>query len=100
MLLFVVPTLLLLLAQTGCASFLDALSSDLSSLSLWPQRRFQTEGLIDAGSLGLDNVKGMVVAVGDTIGDQTCVLLPKAARTLRVHSYKPNEQSRSFRIVT
>lgn len=55
-------------SQLASASFLDSLS--FSNLNLWPQRRFQTEGLVDAGSLGLDKARGMVAAVGDVNGDQ------------------------------
>lgn len=65
-------TLLSLFSQSTSASFFDALTNgDFTSLSLWPQRRFQTEGLVDAGSLGLNKAQGMVAAVGDVNGDQT-----------------------------
>jgi integrin alpha FG-GAP repeat containing protein 1 len=43
--------------------------------AFWPfkPKRFAAETLIDAGPLGLEGVKGRVVAVGDWNGDQKCV---------------------------
>ena len=47
--------------------------------AIWPfkQKRFVAEAFIDAGPLGLDEVEGRVVAVGDWNGDQQCVHLPQ-----------------------
>ena len=44
-------------------------------IALWPfkQNRFVAEALIDAGSLGLKDVSGRVVAVGDWDGNQKWV---------------------------
>lgn len=43
----------------------------------WPsfgkQQRFVFEGLVNAGSLGLEHAQGMVSAVGDVEGNQMCV---------------------------
>ena len=43
-----------------------------STLALWPfqTKRLTAEAFIDAGPLGLDDVGGRVVAVGDWNGDQ------------------------------
>ena len=43
--------------------------------AIWPfpQKRFTAEAFIDAGPLGLDEVKGRVVALGDWNGDQKWV---------------------------
>lgn len=46
----------------------------LSSLvtAIWPfsQKRFEKEALIDAGPLGFENIDGRVVAFGDWNGDK------------------------------
>ena len=51
--------------------------------AIWPfdQNRFVIEALIDAGPLGLEEVTGRVVAVGDWNGDQKWAQSPFAART-------------------
>lgn len=52
-----------------------ALSLGQPALAIWPfkAKRFTTEVLIDAGSLGLEGFDGRIVAIGDWDGDQQCV---------------------------
>ena len=54
------------------AATLIAILQAYNSDALWPFRakRFVTEALINAGSLGLESVTGRVVALGDWDGDQ------------------------------
>lgn len=58
------------------ALFVLALTADVLGVrAIWPlsQKRYTEEALIDAGTLGVEEV-GRVVAVGDFNGDQQRVL--------------------------
>ena len=55
------------------AAALFVLAKICPAHALWPfgtGKRFTTEAFIDAGALGLGDVKGRVAAVGDWNGDQ------------------------------
>lgn len=54
-----------------CSACLALLLLPLTT-AVWPfkEKRFTAEALIDAGPLGLENVDGRVVAVGDWNGDK------------------------------
>ncbi|KAL7421858.1 hypothetical protein Q5752_003629 [Cryptotrichosporon argae] len=60
-----------------------------STSALWPfqQKRFTAETLINAGPLGLADVKGRVVAVGDWNGDQNLDVftLSDDGKTIQLH---------------
>lgn len=89
----ILPHLCLLMPSTGSQArwrptrrrlraFIGTLSTvallQLASRSIPPvsalfgiaEQRFKYEGFIDLGALGLDEVDGMVAAVGDLTGDQ------------------------------
>jgi integrin alpha FG-GAP repeat containing protein 1 len=47
----------------------------VQAFTVWPfkEKRFKFEGLIDAGSLGLEDLTGSIVGFGDWNGDQSWV---------------------------
>ncbi|OCF36855.1 hypothetical protein I316_01452 [Kwoniella heveanensis BCC8398] len=59
--------------------------------AIWPfkEKRFKDEAFIDAGSLGLEGVKGRVVATGDWGGDQKLDLftLNEDEKTITIHQW-------------
>ncbi|WVF71448.1 hypothetical protein IAT40_006252 [Kwoniella sp. CBS 6097] len=59
--------------------------------AFWPfkEKRFKDEAFIDAGSLGLEGVKGRVVATGDWDGDQKLDLftLNEDEKTITIHQW-------------
>ena len=52
------------------------LSQPIPSQAIWPlpPKRFKTNALIEAGSLGLDKLQGRIVAFGDFDGNQLYVV--------------------------
>ncbi|KAK4688706.1 integrin alpha FG-GAP repeat containing protein 1, partial [Tremellales sp. Uapishka_1] len=65
------------------------LLTSTSTYALWPfkQKRFTAEAFINAGPLGLEDLDGRVVAVGDWNGDQhsDLITVSKSEKSLRVH---------------
>lgn len=47
-----------------------------ATVAIWPfkQKRFVAEAFIDAGSLGVEEVTGRVIALGDWDGDQKWII--------------------------
>jgi hypothetical protein len=47
----------------------------VQAFTVWPfkEKRFKFEGLIDAGSLGLEDLAGSIIGFGDWNGDQSWV---------------------------
>lgn len=62
-------------------------TTSASAWSLFPQKRFRYQGLVDAGSLGLSDASSGVAAWGDWNGDQylDAFILSSDARTLNLH---------------
>lgn len=44
-----------------------------SAFLFFPSKRFKGNSLINAGALGLDKLRGRIIAFGDFDGDQLCV---------------------------
>ncbi|QRW26836.1 Cdc73 family RNA polymerase II accessory factor [Rhizoctonia solani] len=69
-----------------------------SAAALWPfpSKRFQSNGLISAGELGLQGVQGRVVAFGDLNGDQFLDLLTLSEDQKKVDAWVWDHNSFSF----
>lgn len=69
-----------------------------ASIFTFGQKRFSIEGLINAGSLGLDNADGQVAAFGDYNGDSAMDLFIVSGDATKVNVYLWNHDSFSFQI--
>lgn len=79
------------------AIFSSILLTEVSaSIFTFGQKRFNLEGLINAGSLGLENADGQVAAFGDYNGDSAMDLFIVSSDTTRVNVYLWNHDSFSF----
>ncbi|CEL54545.1 T-cell immunomodulatory protein OS=Homo sapiens GN=ITFG1 PE=1 SV=1 [Rhizoctonia solani AG-1 IB] len=69
-----------------------------STIAIWPfpSKRFQSNGLISAGELGLQGVHGRVVAFGDLNGDQFLDLLTLSEDQKKVHGWIWDHDSFSY----
>ncbi|WWC89342.1 uncharacterized protein L201_004263 [Kwoniella dendrophila CBS 6074] len=76
-------------------AFLSLLSFPQTAQAIWPfkEKRFKEEAFIDAGSLGLQDVKGRVVALGDWNGDQKLDLftLNENGKTITIHLWNKDK---------
>ncbi|ORY34008.1 hypothetical protein BCR39DRAFT_518106 [Naematelia encephala] len=78
--------------------FLAVITLVSPTYAIWPfkQKRFTAEALIDAGPLGLEDVGGRVVAVGDWDGDQHADLFVLSEDSKSVQMYLWNRDSFKF----
>lgn len=60
------------------------------------QKRFNYEGLIDTGALGLEHIDGQVVAFGDVNGDSAMDLFTLSSDAKKVDVYLWNHDAFSF----
>lgn len=71
-----------------------------ASIFNFGQKKFSYEGLIDAGSMGLDNADGQVAAFGDLNGDSAMDLFVVSGDATKVNVYLWNRESYSFQVST
>ncbi|WRT66340.1 uncharacterized protein IL334_003295 [Kwoniella shivajii] len=86
---------MVIVSLLGRLALLTFLVSAGTANAIWPfkEKRFKDEAFIDAGSLGLEDVKGRVAGLGDWEGDQKLDLftLSEDGKTVTVHLWNKDK---------